>query len=160
MIAGSVNIHISHLIDTPGASTILAGWFADQWGPNYGFEGPGNVNADLTACSERDHLPICLVARDDTRTLLGAAALRSYVDETEKAWLVGLLIGAEHRGKGVAPVLIDEILSNALRLGFDEIFTTTIAGAGLLEAAGWTLVGEKQTLRGQASVYRRNTGGA
>lgn len=149
---------IAHLIDAPEAAPTLAQWFVDEWTPWYGPEGPGDAEADLAACHGRDVLPICLVALDTDSGVLGTAALKSESVGSETGagpWLAALLVGRDHRGRGVATALVEAIENEARRLGYEWIYTSTDAAEDIMERRGWQVNGTTQSLRGPITIYRR-----
>ena len=151
------DIRIRRLVDTPAAAPVLAAWFAAEWAPWYGPEGPGDAAADLAACSSREALPICLVALGAADQVLGTAALKAESVGSElgvEPWLAALLVGADHRGRGVGTALIAAIEAEAWRLGFPALYTSTDSAEGLLLRRGWQAIGSSESLRGAVAVYR------
>ncbi len=151
------NIRIVHLVDVPGAAAVLARWFVDEWTPWYGPDGAGDAEADLAECRSRDELPICLVALDAEDAVLGTAALKYESVGSELGvgpWLAAVLVGAAHRGQGVATALVAAVEDQARRLGFAAIHTSTDGAAGIMERRGWRAFGATRSLRGLVTVYR------
>jgi GNAT superfamily N-acetyltransferase len=69
-----------------------------------------------------------------------------------------MLVGKDHRGKGVEATLIDAILEQAKRLGFAAIYTSTRPRDGLARSDVWQEIGASRSLKGPVTVYRRQTG--
>lgn len=95
---------------------------------------------------------------DEAGQPLGAAALKSDStgsDVAEGPWLAALLVGPEHRGRGVATALVQAIEEEARRLGFAAVYTSTDAAAGIMVRLGWQPVGATDSLRGRITVFRR-----
>ena len=151
-----LSISTVHLAAVPDAIPVLAGWFVEAWGPYYGPDGPGDATRDLTACCNRDRIPLALVALNPEEELLGTVALKSESVASHRhlgPWLAALLVAPEYRGQGVAAALVTAIEVEARRLGFSELFT----GATGLRRGGWRpLTGEGVSLRGPITVYRRD----
>ena len=94
--------------------------------------------------------------------VLGTAALKteSVGDETGAGpWLAALLVGKDHRGRGVGTALVEAIEQEARRLGFASIYTSTELAAATMERRGWQAIGSTQSLRGPVAVYRRRVRG-
>ena len=154
---------IVHLLEAPEALPTLARWFVEEWAPYYGPDGPGDAERDLAACRGRDELPICLVALSGGNEVLGTVALKSESVGSELEvgpWLAAILVGEDHRGRGVGTALVAAIEGEARRLGFESIYTSTDAAGGLLERRGWQAFATAESLRGQVAVYRRQIGDA
>jgi GNAT superfamily N-acetyltransferase len=155
------DLRIVHLVDAPEAAPVLARWFVDEWTPWYGPGGAGDADADLAACRSREALPICLVALDGEGAVLGTAALKDESVGSELGvgpWLAAILVGPEHRGRGVATALVAAIEAEARRLGLAAIYTSTDSAGNIMERRGWQAIGATDTLRGSATVYRRLIG--
>lgn len=150
-------VRIVHLCDVPSAAPILARWFVEEWGPWYGPGGAGNAESDLAACRSRDALPICLVALSSTGEVRGTAALKSESlgsDAGVGPWLAAVLVGREHRGKGVATALIAAIEKEAARLGVASLYASTDSAEQILRRRGWRKFAVTESLRGPVAVYR------
>lgn len=147
---------IVRLADVPEAIPVLARWFVEEWEPYYGPAGPGDAARDLTECCNRDEIPIALVALNADGDAIGTVALKPESMDSHRhlsPWLAALLVAPDQRGRGVASKLVTAIEDEARRLGFTEIYT----GASGLRRGGWRpLDGDAPTLRGPATIYRRD----
>ena len=155
------SLRIVHLVDFPEAIPDLTRWFIEEWEPYYGSEGPGDAKADLAACCRRDELPIGLVALDMDDDVLGTAALKSSSVGDELGvgpWLAALVVGKDHRGRGVGRALVNAIEEEASRLGFDAIYTSSELDERVMAGRGWQAIGATQSLKGPITVYRREVG--
>ncbi len=151
-------LRIVHLLEAPEAAPTLARWFAEEWAPWYGPDGPGDAQRDLAACSSRNELPICLLALNGDGDLLGTAALKSESIGSERGdgpWLAALLVAKTHRGLGVGTALVEAIEREARRLGFAALYTSTDSAVGMLERRGWQSFGSSVSLKGPVTIYRR-----
>ncbi len=150
------------LADIVESIPILARWFIGEWEPYYGPDGPGDAAKDLKDCCNRDEIPLALVALDDSGAVLGTAALKAESVGAESGlgpWLAALFVPVEHRKRGVATALVEAIESEAGRLGFEAIYTSTDAAENIVKGRGWTDMGEEATsLRGRVAVYRQRLG--
>ena len=151
-------MEIRHLIDAPAARPTLVQWFEAEWAPYYGPDGPGDAEADLAACGQRDALPIALVALGDGERPLGTAALRASSVGSDVApgpWLTGLLVDPGDRDAGIASALVAAIEGEAWRLGFPSLYCSTDRADRILARRGWSEVGTSASLRGTVVVYVR-----
>ena len=71
------------LADHPEAIPILEEWFEREWASYYGANVPGDAHKDLQDSSNRDELPIALVAISDGE-VCGPAALKAESVSTHK----------------------------------------------------------------------------
>jgi len=155
------DFRIAYLADVPGVAPVLERWFVAEWAPWYGPDGPGDAKADLTACCNRDELPICLVALSADGEVLGTAALKAESVGSELAagpWLAAVLVNEAHRGRGIGTALVEAIEAEAARLGFGALYTSTDTAGGILERRAWQAIGDTGSLRGRLTVYRRQIG--
>ena len=146
---------VALLADHTGAIDMLAAWYEQEWEPYYGAHGPGDAAADLASRCKRDRLPVGLVAIDDD-TIIGTAALDRDAASGLAPAVVGLLVAREHRGKGVAGVLLDAAGQLAGELGYDELFISTSILGRLLQRKGWRQKGNVRFMNSErGTVYVR-----
>lgn len=156
-----IHVTIAHLLEHPHLVPVLAEQFIEEWRPWYGPDGDGDAEADLLACDSRDALPVCLIALDEDGNLLGTIAIRETSvgsDVAEGPWLTGLLVAPENRGKGVGTALVAALESEADRLGFKALYTSTDAADGIMRRRGWENIGSSLSLRGEVAVFRKSLG--
>ena len=154
----ATGMRVVHLIDVPDAAPVLSRWFVEAWGPWYGPNGPGDADRDLADCSSHNAIPICLVAVSPDGEVLGTATLKAESVGSELGggpWLAAMLVSQEHQGKGVGTALVEAIETEARRLGYDSIYTSTDTAKSIMERRGWQAVGSTESLRGAITVYRR-----
>jgi len=152
------NITTLHLHERPEFATTLVHWFMDEWEPYYGRSGPGDARKDLEECAGRDQLPLCLIALDERDRMLGTIALKETSVGSELnvgPWVAALLVDHQYQGRGVGPVLIEAITTEAARLGFEKIYTSGGPDDAIFESQGWRPYGETTSLRGPLIVYER-----
>ncbi|MEM7446131.1 MAG: GNAT family N-acetyltransferase [Pseudomonadota bacterium] len=155
-------IEFSLLVGREDLIPELAKWFCQEWDPYYGEDGPGDADADLKACLNRDTLPIVVVALGPDGALLGTAALKDQSVGSELGvgpWLAALLVATDKRGQGIGTALVSAIEREAARLGFSWIYTSTDSAEGLLRRRGWEPVGDTHSMRGPLKIYRSFVGG-
>ena len=151
------DVTIRLLADAAEAVPILAEWFVAEWEPYYGPGGPGDAVADLTACLNRDEIPLAVAAFAPDGGLTGTAALKATSaggDLHAGPWLAALLVRPDFHKRGIGTALIEAIRQQARRLGYSELACSTDTGEAMLQRQGWQRIGETQTLRGIIPVYR------
>lgn len=151
-----LNMIIERLSDHPEVIPTLAAWYLSEWEPYYGQAGPGIAQADLEARCNRKALPIGLVAMQGQQ-VLGTAALDLDVTTNLTPSVVGLLVGQDHRGRGVATELMKACEDLARQLGIQRIYISASVLGELLDRLGWQEMGAVQFLNEeQGSVYARD----
>lgn len=144
---------IERLSDHAEAIPILAAWYLAEWEPYYGRNGPGDALADLQARLNRNKLPIGLVAIKDGQ-VLGTVALDVDVTTNLTPSIVGLMVGPEHRRRGVATDLVQACENLARELGSKRIYLSTNVLGSVLARSGWRQIGSVQFLNDEhGSVY-------
>jgi RimJ/RimL family protein N-acetyltransferase len=68
--------------------------------------------------------------------------------------LGGLYVVESHRGHGIATELVRAGMKVALEQGYETVFATTLAAAGILERLGWEFVKTVVHWDGELSLYR------
>ena len=131
----------------------LADWYRLEWEPYYGANGPGDARVDLESRCNRDAIPIGLVAMEGDQ-VRGTVALDLDMATNLTPSVVGLLVGSEHRGRGIATALIESAESLAKQLGYSRVYVSTTALGNLLLRMGWHLCGEAEFLNDErGSIY-------
>jgi RimJ/RimL family protein N-acetyltransferase len=149
-------ITIGFLADYPDTIPTLAKWFRDQWPDYYADWSQAELEQDFLEDTSRDRLPSRLVAFESNQ-LVGTIILREHGTETLPASqpeLGGLYVVASHRGQGVGTELIRAGMKLALDQGYETVFVTTVAAAGILERLGWEFVETVIHQDGELSLYR------
>lgn len=54
--------------------------------------------------------------------------------------LGGLLVVAQHRGRGIGTALVRAGMNLAREQGYERVYATTVTARGILERLGWQLV--------------------
>lgn len=146
-------MNIALLADHTKVIPTLVDWYRLEWEPYYGADGLGDARVDLESRCNRDALPIGLVALEGDQAL-GTVALDLDTATNLTPSVVGLLVGSEHRGRGIATALIESATSLAMQLGCGRLYVSTTALGNLLLRMGWQLFGEAEFLNDErGSVY-------
>ncbi len=144
---------IEYLYDHPEVITELANWFVLQWEPYYGNSGPGNARTDLEARLSREALPVGLVAMEDKK-VLATAALGLDVTTNLTPSIIGLLVGKDHRGRGIGTALLKSCIDVAHKLEHRRLYVSTSVLGSLLDRTGWQKMGEAKFLNNEfGSVF-------
>jgi GNAT superfamily N-acetyltransferase len=86
-------------------------------------------------------LPTALVAFEGDM-VLGTAALKTQdldIRSHLTPWLGGVFVLPEHRGHGVASLLVTRCVAEARELGFSELYLWTPSSESLYARHGWTV---------------------
>ena len=144
------------LADHADVIPTLADWYLSEWEPYYGVHGPGDARVDLESRCNREELPIGLVALEGDQ-VWGTAALDLDATTNLSPSVVGLLVGRDHRRRGIATALLEAAEDLACRVGYNRLYISTTVLGGLLERMGWNAMGEVEFLNAeQGSIYTRS----
>jgi RimJ/RimL family protein N-acetyltransferase len=147
---------IRFLADHPDTIPTLVKWFRAQWPDYYAAISDEEMEQDFLEDASRDRLPIRLIAFESNE-LVGTIILRKNGSETLPEFqpeLGGLYVVASHRGHGIATELVRAGMKVALDQGYETVFATTVAAAGILERLGWEIVKTVLHQDGQTALYR------
>ncbi len=134
----------------------LTGWYELEWAPYYGIDGPGDARSDLESRCNHTRMPIGLVALAGDQ-VAGTVGLDLDVATNLTPSVVGLLVGREQRGRGVASALLESVEGLARRLGHRRIYTSTTVLGDLLLGMKWYPFGEVEFLNDEhGSIYARD----
>ena len=106
--------------------------------------------------ASRDRLPIRLIAFESSE-LAGTIILRENGTETLPEFqpeLGGLYVVESHRNHGIATELIRAGMQVAREQGYETVFATTVAAAGILERLGWEFLQTVMYQEGPTGLYR------
>ncbi len=151
-------ISIGYLADHLDAVPTLAAWFRQQWPDYYANRSQAEMEQGFLAEASRDRLPCRLIAFDSIE-IAGTIVLRN--DGTEmppefQPELGGLFVKEMYRGHGVGTELIRAGMKQALDLGYENVFATTVVAARILEGLGWEFIQTVVHNDGELSLYRCN----
>jgi len=149
-------ITIGFLADNPNTVPTLASWFLAQWPDYYANWSQAEIEQDFLEDASRDRLPIRLIAFESNE-LAGTIILRENGTEMLPKFqpeLGGLYVVASHRGHGIATELVRAGMKLALDQGYEAVFATTVAAAGILERLGWEFLQTVVYQEGPTALYR------
>ena len=149
-------ITIDFLADHLDTIPTLVKWFRDQWPDYHADMSREEMEQDFLEDASRDRLPIRLVAFESNE-LAGTIILRNNGSETLPEFqpeLGGLYVVESHRNRGIATELIRAGMQIARVQGYDTVFATTVAAAGILERLGWEFLQPVVYQDGPTALYR------
>lgn len=148
---------VGYLADHPEALPVLEHLFQTEWPDYYGTDSPGDARRDLVAYSNRDQLPIGLVAFVGSKPC-GVGALKSESITTHKhltPWVAGGMVAPQYRRQGIGATLTARLLNVARDLGFKVIYSGTSTANSLLIREGWRQI-DLALYNGEAvSIYEK-----
>ena len=147
---------IGFLADYLDTIPTLAIWFRDQWPEYHADMSQVELEQDFLEDASRDRLPIRLVAFESNE-LAGTIILRNNGSETLPEFqpeLGGLYVVESHRGHGIATELVQAGMKVALDQGYERVYATTVAAAGILERLGWDFIKTVVHQDGPTAWYR------
>lgn len=149
-------ITVRFLADHLDAIPTLAKWFRTQWPDYFAAMSQEVMEQNFLEDASRDRLPIRLVAFEFSE-LAGTIVLRDNGTEMLpecQPELGGLYIVDSHRNHGIATALIRAGMEIARAQGYDTVFASTVAAAGILERLGWEFLRTVVHQDGPAALYR------
>jgi RimJ/RimL family protein N-acetyltransferase len=149
-------ITINFLADDIDTIPTLAKWFRDQWPDYYANWSQAEMEQDFLEGASRDRLPIRLIAFD-ANELVGTIILREHGGQDLPQFqpeLGGLYVVESQRGHGIATALVRAGMKVALDQGYETVYATTVAAAGILERLGWEYLQTVVHQDGQTALYR------
>lgn len=149
-------VTIGFLADYPDTIPTLVNWFRAQWPDYYAGRSQAEMAQDFLSDCSRKSLPSRLVAFASNE-LAGTIVLREHGDETLPEYqpeLGGLYVAASHRRHGIGTELVRAGMKLARNQGYETVYATTVAAAGILERLGWEFVKMVIHQDGQMALYR------
>ena len=141
---------IDYLADHPEFLRMLAEWQHGEWGHLRPGDSVEARMARLGKFSERDRIPLSVVAHDNGE-LLGSASLIPHDMETRlelTPWLAGVFVAPEHRRRGIGAALVRRVMVEAGRLNVSVLYLYTVHSEKFYASLGWSLQ-EHTTYRNQ-----------
>jgi len=151
------HLHISYLADHLDAVPVLKQWFETAWADYYGPAGPGDAEQDLIAYSNREKLPVGLVAFCEGQ-LCGIAALKPDSISTHThlyPWAAAGFVVPRFRRRGIGAKLVSALEDVARALGYSTIYCGTSTAISLLKRHEWQFM-ERVRYHGEdVSIYQK-----
>jgi len=149
-------ITIGFLADYLDTIPTLVKWFRDQWPEYHAGWSQEEMEQGFREDASHDRLPIRLVAFESSE-LVGTIILRNNGTEASPAFqpeLGGLYVVEYRRRQGIGTVLVQAGMKLAHEQGYDTVYATTVAAAGILERLGWEFIKTVLHSDGQVALYR------
>ncbi len=135
-------MRIEYLADQPEALPPLAQWKHQEWGHLRPGDTVEKRQARLAGMSNRDRIPLTVVALEDNE-VLGCASLIEHDMETRMEltpWLAGVYVGEAFRRRGIGAELVRRIMSEAGKLKVPLLYLYTVHSENFYAALGWTFL--------------------
>lgn len=88
----------------------------------------------------REGMPVTLVTQDDRGNGTGAVGISEF-DLPElhdrSPWIIGMIVAADHRGRGLGRLLVDSIEAIAAAQGHKQLWVATERAAGFYQRCGF-----------------------
>jgi GNAT superfamily N-acetyltransferase len=148
-------IKIAFLADHLDTIPKLANWFREQWPDYFADWSQAEMEQDFLQDATYDRLPCRLVAFE-SGDLMGTIVLREQGSESLQEFqpeLGGLYVIESQRGQGIGTALVEAGMKLASDQGYEMVYATTVAAAGILERLGWAFIKTVVHQDGQLSLY-------
>lgn len=133
---------IEYLDDHHETVPALARWSYEEWSYLHPEKTFAEVERQVSAGCNREHLPITLVAMGEARPI-GMISLKANdfaARQDLSPWLAGLYVDKPHRKKGVGSRLVLELEKLAMRRGVNKLYLVTDDAAGFYAQHGWIVL--------------------
>jgi len=130
---------IDYLADHPETISTLAEWQHAEWGHIRAGDTAEKRAERLRGYSNRDRIPLTVVALEDTN-VLGSASLIEHDMETRKEltpWLAGVYVGEPYRRRGIGAQLVRRIMDETRKLKVPLLYLYTVHSEKFYSALGW-----------------------
>lgn len=133
-------MEIKLLAHCPEHLETLAEWYVNEWGHLTGVDTIASETEKLKTFLNADKPPLIVVAIED-QNLLGAAQLKFHemdIYPDKEHWLGGVYVDKNHRGKGIAQKIIEELIECAQKSNVSILYLQTEKmDGGLYKKLGW-----------------------
>jgi predicted N-acetyltransferase YhbS len=119
-------VSIDHLCLHPEHTTRVAGWIHGAFWTRSGHDVQVVIDL-LHAAHDPDRIPLSLLAQIDSSPVgtVNLIVCDSKARPDLTPWLAALFVHPEHRGKEVGAALVQRLVAEAARLGYEEVFLET-----------------------------------
>lgn len=136
----SMNVEYQLLAERPDAVLIIANWLHGEWGHEVEGSSAEKLAEGIGARMSIDRFPMHVIAiQGDDVVGFGALKIREMkIYQHREHWLGSLFVPVQHRGKGIASGLIEEIVRRGQERGVSllSLQTEQLEG-GLYLRSGW-----------------------
>ncbi len=148
------NIKIDYLGNRPELIDEVAKYWQAEWARDKSEIGFVKQRNRILKKLNIDKLPFILVAHEDGK-FVGTAAL--FTNDLESRpdlspWLGGVFVLPKYRGRGMASLLINIVITQAKNIGYKNIYLHTEHTAGLYEKLGWIKLCKCKNDQGEDSM--------
>lgn len=119
----------------------LAHWHYQEWGTLFPEKTEADFAAELEASLNEDVLPISWVVVFEHQ-VVGTASLLAHDMQTNRElspWLANIFLAPAVRGKGLGKWLVQQVMSEAQRLGFSQLYLFTENQTAFYRHLGWQI---------------------
>jgi len=130
-----------YLADNKNQIPTIAKWYFEEWGHLGGVNTLEKSVENLQVYLNKGKIPLMVLAIENGEAI-GVAQLK-YREMTiypeKEHWLGGVYVPSEHRGKGIASQVVQQIIDNAKKLNVRTLYLQTEnLNGGLYRKMGWT----------------------
>lgn len=133
-------MRLDYLANKPEFVPILANFYFKEWGQIESERTLDSEIENIQGYLNTEEVPLILIATDKDE-LLGAAQLKfreMSIYPDKEYWLGGVYVSENHRGKGIAKQMIQELISIAGKLNIKKLYLQTESlDGGLYRQMGW-----------------------
>jgi len=148
------NIQIDFLANHRQFVNTVARFWCLEWGSDKSEQGIEKIKERILHKLNTDKIPLILIAFTGEKCI-GTVAIVE--DDLEKRpdltpWIASVYIEQNHRGHGIAKLLVEGAMRKAKALGVKVIYLHTETAHGLYEKMGWKHLAETTNDRSEPST--------
>jgi GNAT superfamily N-acetyltransferase len=153
----SSKVNFIYLADSPEFVQTCARWSFEEWGKYNPAATLQKRIEDFQAHCNKDHIPISLLAVIDNHPV-GMASLRANdgIRPDLTPWLGSLYVDAQFRGMGIGELLIAQIRTKTIALGYKELYLLTFEKSlpSWYSSIGWQEIGKDLLLNNPVTLMK------
>jgi GNAT superfamily N-acetyltransferase len=148
------NIQIDFLANHKQYVDAVARFWCLEWGSEKSEQGIEKTKNRILSRLNTDKIPLILIAFTGDKCI-GTVAIVE--DDLEKRpdltpWIASVYIEENHRGHGIAKLLVETAMRKAKALGLKNIYLHTETAHGLYDKMGWQRLAETTNDRSEPST--------